>query len=311
MPKYEFEYVYLLQVYPANNVPVYKYGKTTRAFLERYKEYSKVSPKIILVLSCLDCATLEKVTLKEIRTSFIMRNDLGKEYFEGPLEDITRLVINKYREHVRKQRNQQDNDCDIHLREYSMKTMNDEEIKELCKTEQMAEDLAGYAIESENRMLIRKLYDNGYNIFGEDYSNYFGIDDHAMKFFLTTMMPDHLFVPPSVASLVVADKLVKHRLSSESVDNLLKHCIEHFNYDLFKSVSTMYNVDVSKFIPIIDPIDHSAFIDESIDITNGLTADGLAADGLAANYAKPKGMKKIIMWLLSKATKRRTHYLIN
>lgn len=266
--KYEFEYVYLLQVYPANDLPVYKYGKTTRAFTERYKEYTKVSPKIILVLSCEDCATLEKNTLKEIRLKYNMRNDLGKEYFEGPLSDVTRTVINKYRDHVRAKRNGIDDEINRHgiLKNAASVSSSIEELGETTDTERSI--VATYAIDADNRKLLRELYYAGTNIFGENYENYLTVPSSQIgkKKFLATMIPDKLElsiaagVLPSTIVSIVNDQIIGSRLSEESIKECLLWCIDNLDHELFSELADLCGINPVDYTSYIKPIDQHLFL---------------------------------------------------
>lgn len=93
------EYVYLLRVFAGAKDNIFKYGRTARHFPERFKEYSKVNPIIVMVLACQQSNLLEKRTLKQIRERFVQRPDLGREYFEGPIDDIKNIVLNEYDGH--------------------------------------------------------------------------------------------------------------------------------------------------------------------------------------------------------------------
>ena len=86
-------YIYLLRPLSSinNNENVYKIGKTHRHNLKRFCEYPTGSI-LLLHSSCMDCDAMEKSLLKMFDANFIIARKYGREYFEGGLLAMKRII---------------------------------------------------------------------------------------------------------------------------------------------------------------------------------------------------------------------------
>ena len=86
-------YIYLLQPLRSitSNEQIYKIGKTKRNNFKRFNEYP--SGSILLLQSiCNDCDSMEIKLLKLFDEKFIKKTDYGREYFEGNLIEMKKLI---------------------------------------------------------------------------------------------------------------------------------------------------------------------------------------------------------------------------
>jgi flagellar biosynthesis GTPase FlhF len=93
-------YIYLLQEreFIKTNENIFKLGMTKRENNKRFNQYPKGSI-LLFQLICQNVNLLEKEIIKEYKTKFIQRKDIGNEYFEGNFEDMISLMYsirNKY-----------------------------------------------------------------------------------------------------------------------------------------------------------------------------------------------------------------------
>jgi len=86
-------YIYLLQPLQSitNNENIYKIGKTKRNNFKRFNEYPSGSI-LIIQSSCRDCDLMEKTLLKLFNDKFIKKTEYGREYFEGDVTEMKRLI---------------------------------------------------------------------------------------------------------------------------------------------------------------------------------------------------------------------------
>jgi hypothetical protein len=90
-------YVYLIKMFVSNDQDIYKFGRTKRKFMERFIEYPReAKPKIELVLWHENIQTFETEVLREFRSVFQERKDLGYEYFQGDVETMKQLIVCHY-----------------------------------------------------------------------------------------------------------------------------------------------------------------------------------------------------------------------
>jgi hypothetical protein len=89
-------YVYLIQEreFIKTGENIYKIGKTTQTRSDRFRQYPKGS-NLILHIKCENCHDLERILLNEFSEKFILREDIGKEYFEGDLNEMKKLLIER------------------------------------------------------------------------------------------------------------------------------------------------------------------------------------------------------------------------
>jgi hypothetical protein len=78
------EYIYLLQEreFIRMNENVYKIGKTKQENVSRFTQYPKGSV-LILHAACGNCDESEKKIINLFKEKYIMRTDIGAEYFQG------------------------------------------------------------------------------------------------------------------------------------------------------------------------------------------------------------------------------------
>jgi hypothetical protein len=89
------DYIYLIRTreFIQLNQPVYKIGRTRQPNFNRLKQYPKGS-EVIDWLSCFNCVITENILIKEFKLHFKHRPDLGNEYFEGNVIDMSNLLTN-------------------------------------------------------------------------------------------------------------------------------------------------------------------------------------------------------------------------
>ena len=92
-PQIPREYIYLLQLreFIHRHDSVFKIGKTKKTNLTRVSHYPKGSELVIQVATT-NCDTDETCLLEWFRETFVVRNDLGSEYFEGDANQMVRLI---------------------------------------------------------------------------------------------------------------------------------------------------------------------------------------------------------------------------
>jgi|688.fasta_scaffold130728_2 hypothetical protein len=87
------EYIYILQTreFIQLKQPVYKIGRTAQLNYDRFKQYPKGS--ILYQQSyCFNCLETENILIEEFKKLFKHRKDIGREYFEGDLLSMIRLL---------------------------------------------------------------------------------------------------------------------------------------------------------------------------------------------------------------------------
>lgn len=94
-------YIYLLQEreFITTKQNIYKLGKTKQENLQRFKQYPKGS-KLILQQVCDDCDILETQLIRDFKSKYIHRKDIGNEYFEGDHIDMSKDIHNKITNNV-------------------------------------------------------------------------------------------------------------------------------------------------------------------------------------------------------------------
>lgn len=251
------EYVYLLQVYPGSYSNIFKFGRTVRHFPERFKEYSRAQPKIILVLSCMFCDILEKRILKEIKSRYVMRNDIGKEYFEGPIQEIKNLVLDHHHDHeieypVSKDKiGSKDSDLDKSLEE--LRDTLGEILKDEAKKEIL---LAKY---SNDRRALRIMSEYG-NIFGPGYDIYFDCQDAEMRSFLGTLLPKSLETNDTSLMLKASkDKTFRKILTEDQKELLIRESIEGSLYSQFNFLIDIFDKEYEKYEEMMHKDDKELF----------------------------------------------------
>ena len=91
-------YIYLLheREFINANKPIYKIGKTTQINCRRFYQYPKGS-KLILLLECKNCDSMEKILINEFKLKFTCCDkEIGREYFEGNVEEMKTVIWNIY-----------------------------------------------------------------------------------------------------------------------------------------------------------------------------------------------------------------------
>ena len=86
-------YIYLLQPLCSinSNEQIYKIGKTKRKNFKRFNEYP-LGSILILQSSSNDCDLMERKLLKLFDEKFIKKTDYGREYFEGNLIEMKKII---------------------------------------------------------------------------------------------------------------------------------------------------------------------------------------------------------------------------
>jgi hypothetical protein len=99
LPKSSYHhFIYLIEQHDVNkNKTVYKFGKTTRNFINRLSEHGKTS-KVLLVMEVEDCHSNEKTILRILKNDkeIVQERDLGKEFFSCEKKQyIKNLILQK------------------------------------------------------------------------------------------------------------------------------------------------------------------------------------------------------------------------
>ena len=86
-------YIYLLQEreFIKTNENIYKIGKTKQKNLKRYSNYPNGS-KLIFQSICTECDICEKNIVEIFKQEFILRKDIGNEYFEGNFIKMIEII---------------------------------------------------------------------------------------------------------------------------------------------------------------------------------------------------------------------------
>lgn len=281
----KLEYVYLLRVYPGNEKFIYKFGRTMRHFPERFKDYSAAKPTIILVLSCTYCKLLEKSTLDSIKETFTMRKDIGNEYFEGDFEAVKKLVINQYRNHVRKYKvdtvipdatTTTDNADVINfetiINEHNYAALNDDlgiKLEDSLKAgDTDLIDLLEFCKSANNKRFIRFLHEHGHNVFGPGYEYYFKLPQNIKQFY-STMAPAEIDLQDPVAIAHALNDIYLSKLVSQgSIRTYLIDCISRIDYDGYKKFAKLYTGDHSELVGLMELCDIEYFIGQACTVVN-------------------------------------------
>lgn len=86
----EFIYIIHPREFIKSRENIYKIGRTIKP-KQRLSSYPKGS-KVYLILPCLDSIEKEKQILELFNNEFIQRDDLGKEYFQGDVLEMSKLI---------------------------------------------------------------------------------------------------------------------------------------------------------------------------------------------------------------------------
>jgi hypothetical protein len=103
-------YIYLLRTREFINADqhIYKVGRTSQERFKRIGDYSKGSETLI-IRKCLDCIKMEAKIIKILKSKYINRTDIGREWFEGDsnhmMDDINNSIKNEVKKDVDKVKN--------------------------------------------------------------------------------------------------------------------------------------------------------------------------------------------------------------
>ena len=88
-------YIYLLQEreFIKTGEDIYKVGKTTQENSKRFYQYPKGS-KLLIQNICFNCNTIENIIIKEFKSKYKQRRDIGNEYFQGDCNDMINDIYN-------------------------------------------------------------------------------------------------------------------------------------------------------------------------------------------------------------------------
>lgn len=93
-------YIYLIRLreFYTQNIDIYKVGKTSRNFIDRFKEYPKGS-ELLFTLRVNEIDILERLIIDKLKERFIHKTEYGNEYFEGRhnlmIDTIWSIVIER------------------------------------------------------------------------------------------------------------------------------------------------------------------------------------------------------------------------
>lgn len=82
-------YVYIIKEreFLKTNENIYKLGRTAQNGLKRFNSYPKGS-ELIILRKCVDCKKYERELILLFKNKFILRKDIGREYFEAEEDEI-------------------------------------------------------------------------------------------------------------------------------------------------------------------------------------------------------------------------------
>jgi len=86
-------YIYLLQEreFIKTNENIYKVGMTQKENFERFNQYPKGSVLLFQII-CNDCKNMEVQVIKQFKEKFIIRKDIGSEYFGGNYKSMIDII---------------------------------------------------------------------------------------------------------------------------------------------------------------------------------------------------------------------------
>lgn len=102
-------YMVHLREFKKTKENIYKIGRTERSFKDRMCGYPKGSTTIV-VAEVKDCRNAEREIMKTFDHKFTQRNDIGREYYEGNVDDM----LNEFNKIVKLFRVNDTADCKIH-----------------------------------------------------------------------------------------------------------------------------------------------------------------------------------------------------
>ena len=98
------EYVYIIQIREFLGTNIYKIGRTKQECLKRVCSYPK-GTILVLQVACKDCEKIEREVINVFKSNYMLRQDLGNEYFEGEKKsmmiDMFDIVMNEGKEDVK------------------------------------------------------------------------------------------------------------------------------------------------------------------------------------------------------------------
>ena len=95
----KLHYIYLIQLreFIKLKEPIFKVGRTTQYNFKRFYQYPKGST-ILFQMICEDSNKTEQEIIINFKKKYILRKDIGNEYFEGNfinmIDDIYKIIQN-------------------------------------------------------------------------------------------------------------------------------------------------------------------------------------------------------------------------
>ena len=98
-------YIYLLQEreFIKTNEKIYKVGMTQKENFERFNQYPKGSVLLFQII-CHDCKNMEVQVIKQFKEKFIIRKDIGSEYFEGNYKSMIDIIYSTVKSECEKEK---------------------------------------------------------------------------------------------------------------------------------------------------------------------------------------------------------------
>jgi len=93
----KIEYIYLIKLreFIKTNENIYKIGRTSQNNMQRFYQYPKNSV-ILFQMSCKNSKEIEKKIIYIFKEKYILKKEIGTEYFEGNyinmIEDIYNIL---------------------------------------------------------------------------------------------------------------------------------------------------------------------------------------------------------------------------
>jgi hypothetical protein len=97
-------YIYILQEREYKNTKIYKIGKTKQENLKRIRDYSKCT-ELMLQTNCFDCDKLERTIIELFKKKYILKEDIGAEYFEGDIYEMKTDIFNECQQDLKLNKN--------------------------------------------------------------------------------------------------------------------------------------------------------------------------------------------------------------
>jgi len=124
-------YIYLLQEreFTKTSEPIYKVGRTTKSNHQRFNQYPNGSILLFQII-CNNCKNIERCIIKQFKEKFILRKDIGNEYFEGDYTRMIDIIYSTIQSEICVTTNEEENEEEENEEEENEEEENEEEENE-------------------------------------------------------------------------------------------------------------------------------------------------------------------------------------